>query len=1149
MKQVQLFSLVMLPSFRMLVALLLCVAPAWAPSSLTASAAGNGPQMFGYCIYRDSWGNSWDKIGLYAIPLDGSPATPVFLNSHKVPKCAVYVDGKYYTVTKMVSVYGTEVDNTVYDATTWEVLRTNDYGGKVTTVADDFAYDPTTGKVYGNFDDGNGGRALGIYNLESFECEQIAALNRQWNGCGITLDGALYAVGYDGNLYNVDKTTGEERKVGSTGLSPKYESSATVDPKTGKFYYALNNDTQSAIYEIDVTTAKATKVVSFADYDEYVGLFILPPAAADDAPAEAEALTPHFEAGNLNGTFAFSAPTLTFAGEALSGELAYAVSVNGEVSATGHTQPGASVEVELQFSEAGIKEFNVVFANEAGNSPAATLKKYIGHDVPAAVKGLQLSYDNGFRLVWQASTEGAHEGYLDRQEVRYRVVRYPGAVTVTEGCMETAFSDSFIAEDFDHYYYTVTPWTVHGEGESAISDTLALGTIVPPYSNDFQTESDFLGYSQFNANDDGRKWEWIGGEVRIGYNWSNAIDAWLFTPGIRLQRGKSYELSFIAAGSSAYYPECIEAYMGTDATAEAMKVQIVEQTFLASSDRVAFKARFTPGQDGVYYLGIHACRVIKNYFLYIDDIAIAEGNSTEAPAAPESLEALPDMNGELSATVRFVCPTLTIGGDGLQQISYVEVSRGGKVLHRFDAPAPGETLEYVDEKALEGENTYTILPYNEAGFGAAAEVSAFVGLTVPAAVSDLSALETETPGEVTVTWTAPTLDLNGKTLKPEELTYTIIDEKKQTLVEGLTENSYTYQAVAADEAQTFKFYRVLVSNGKGTNPDAPYTNVIPVGAAYTLPFAEHFKDGNMDDGHIWSYERPETSTALWTLVTEDNSGIPAADGDKGYIGCKGSAKLDEATLYSGKISLETATAPVLTFLYYGWDDSENAVVAEVNGGNGFEALYDVTASGNDEWVKVYVPLREYAGKRIQVGFDVIISNRVYTLVDAIEISEAPSFPAVKNIDYERESDGVWLRWAAPEGYGATRGLTLLGYNVYRDGKKINEELLAEPEFLAHHDGTAEYLVTVVYDLGESEASNPLSITILGIEDAEVGAVEVTVQAGVLCVGGADGLPITVHDAAGRLVCSDVCGAAYRRQLVAGAYLVTVADSTVKVVVE
>ena len=1134
---------------RILATWVLCLAPSLTDSGFSVLAADNEPQMFGYCIYRDSWGNSWDKIGLYAIPLDGSAATPVFLNSHKVPKCAVYVDGKYYTVTKMSSVYGTEVDNTVYDATTWEVLRSNEYGGEVTTVADDFAYDPTTGKVYGNFEDGKGGRALGIYNLETFKCEQIAALNRQWNGCGITLDGELYAVGYDGNLYNVDKTTGAERKVGSTGLAPKYESSATVDPKTGKFYYALNNDSQSAIYEIDVNTAKATKIVSFDDYDEYVGLFILPPAAADDAPAEAEALATHFEAGSLDGTFAFKVPSLTYAGEPLSGELAYTVSVDGEVRATGNTQPGATVEVALQFSEAGIKEFSVVLVNEAGNSPAATLKKYVGHDVPSAVKGLQLSYDNGFNLVWQASTEGAHGGYLDEQEVRYRVMRYPGAVKVAEDCVETAFTDAFIAEDFAHYYYTVTPWTVHGEGESTISDTLTLGTIVPPYSNDFANESDFQGYTQFNANDDGRKWEWIGGEVRIGYNWSNAIDAWLFTPGIRLQRGKSYELSFNAAGSSAYYPECIEAYMGTDATAEAMKVQIVEQTFLASSDRVAFKARFTPEEDGVYYLGIHACRVIKNYFLYIDDIAVAEGNSTEAPAAPESLEALPDMNGELSATVRFVCPTLTIGGDELQQISYVEVSRGGKVLHRFDTPAPGESLEYVDAMALEGENKYTILPYNEAGFGAAAEVSAFVGLTVPAAVSDLSAHETETTGEVTVTWTAPTLDLNGKNLKPEDLTYTIVDEKKQTLVEGLTETSYTYQAVTADEVQAFKYYRVLVSNGKGTNPDAPYTNIIPVGAAYTLPFAEHFKGGNMDDGHIWSYERPETSTALWTLVTEDNSGIPAADGDKGYIGCKGSLKLDEATLYSGKISMETATEPVLTFLYYGWNDSENVAVAEVNAGNGFEALYDVTASGNDEWVKVYVPLKEYAGKQVQVGLDVIVSNRVYTLVDAIEISETPSFPAVKAIDCERESDGVRLKWAAPEGYTATRGLTLLGYNVYRDGKKVNEDLLAEPECFANHDGTAAYAVTVVYDLGESEASDPLSVTILGIENAEVDAVEVTVQDGALCVSGADGMSITVHDAAGRLISSDVCGAAYRQQLVAGAYLVTVAERTIKVVVE
>ena len=156
---------------------------------------------------------------------------------------------------------------------------------------------------------------------------------------------------------------------------------------------------------------------------------------------------------------------------------------------------------------------------------------------------------------------------------------------------------------------------------------------------------------------------------------------------------------------------------------------------------------------------------------------------------------------------------------------------------------------------------------------------------------------------------------------------------------------------------------------------------------------------------------------------------------------------------------------------------------------------------------------------------------------------------MKAIDCERESDGVRLKWAAPEGYTATRGLTLLGYNVYRDGKKVNEDLLAEPECFANHDGTAAYAVTVVYDLGESEASDPLSVTILGIENAEVDAVEVTVQDGALCVSGADGMTITIHDASGRRICSDVCGAEYCKQLVSGAYLVTVAERTIKVVVE
>ena len=73
-------------------------------------------------------------------------------------------------------------------------------------------------------------------------------------------------------------------------------------------------------------------------------------------------------------------------------------------------------------------------------------------------------------------------------------------------------------------------------------------------------------------------------------------------------------------------------------------------------------------------------------------------------------------------------------------------------------------------------------------------------------------------------------------------------------------------------------------------------------------------------------------------------------------------------------------------------------------------------------------------------------------------------------------------------------LDLVGYNVYRDGMKINTEIVEEPEFT---DETAEtgktytYVVTAIYTKGESAASNAAEILFnnSGVEVIEVSADE------------------------------------------------------------
>lgn len=60
--------------------------------------------------------------------------------------------------------------------------------------------------------------------------------------------------------------------------------------------------------------------------------------------------------------------------------------------------------------------------------------------------------------------------------------------------------------------------------------------------------------------------------------------------------------------------------------------------------------------------------------------------------------------------------------------------------------------------------------------------------------------------------------------------------------------------------------------------------------------------------------------------------------------------------------------------------------------------------------------------------------------------------------------------------GSPRALEFLGYNVYRNGERINKNLVVQPTYSARiQDKTDRFFVTAVYDLGESVASNEVSL--------------------------------------------------------------------------
>lgn len=92
-----------------------------------------------------------------------------------------------------------------------------------------------------------------------------------------------------------------------------------------------------------------------------------------------------------------------------------------------------------------------------------------------------------------------------------------------------------------------------------------------------------------------------------------------------------------------------------------------------------------------------------------------------------------------------------------------------------------------------------------------------------------------------------------------------------------------------------------------------------------------------------------------------------------------------------------------------------------------------------------------------------------------------------------------IHYMAEDGWGiliddisytsAIYALKVSGYNIFRNGQKINDALLTEPTFVDTNlpEGNHKYQVSVVYDRGESNASEAVEVSILsGISEIEAG---------------------------------------------------------------
>ncbi|MDE6484274.1 MAG: choice-of-anchor J domain-containing protein [Duncaniella sp.] len=964
------------------------------------NATAGMPNLLGSVVFADGWNDiSYPPVGLYSVPTSATQAFEIKAENADASFGGVLVDDVYYTCEP--SIFGDYIYGIYFvghDINTGAEVYNETYSYLTTSMT----YDRTTATVYGVAVVEEYYALVKIFfNPGEVIMEPVGVLAPanagMWNSIACDGSGQLYGIYGDfevinseyvctgSTLYRIDKETSALSKVGATGYDCSYASGAAFDPRSNRLFWTVcPSDGKGYLTEINTATGAATEIYHFPLNQEVTGLAVALPVAEDDAPAEVSDIVADFTGSSLSGIIRFKAPSTLFDGTPASGDLNYSVKINNKEVSAGTTTFGADVAAPVTVSSAGTYTFVITVGNAAGWSPKAQISAFIGADTPLATTARASWSDNVMTVTWLPVTAAVNGGYVDPDAITYTVTRYPDAEVVAENISECVFTETIAEPEVGvkTYYYDVVAAADGLKSETAHSNYVTLGSIVPPFAANFD-DDELDGFLVVDANGDGRTWEAISGAARVWWNTTKAMDDWLLTPPLKLRAGQSYDISADISCQSTNTPERIEIKAGRGTKPEQMTTVLLEPTVITNKKDapLQWNGIFIPEEDGIYFIGFHGISDPDCYYLFVDNFVISAPKSAVAPAPASDLTVTPGYLGALTAEIAFTTPDKALDGSALASLTKVELSRNSEVIKTWESPAPGTDITYTDNLDKAGEYIYTVVAYNAAGNGGEAAGSAYVGVDYPADITNVKAFETSTPGEVTITWDAVTSTTAGGDLASSQVTYYVYRYDGQNFVPvagPVSETSFTYQAVAAGK-QDFVQYAVfpVTDRGEGKGDISDY---FPVGTPYQ----------GMTITNASSLGKYILATAgYWYTYNHNNAGIYGQD-DDWFLGMHGSID-DEGYLLTGLVSLEGMENPGFTFYTYNIGlDTGNADLNEVEIGIKEKGDADFTIISSDvigetgsigAWNRITVDLGAYAGKTVQLELICSTVNTTYSFFD------------------------------------------------------------------------------------------------------------------------------------------------------------------------
>lgn len=895
--------------------------------------AANSPLLYGYNDVSGYNVTSPLQAGVYSFQAAFSDMRLEASGSAvETPSYAGYANGTYYAVVIVSNwLTGDKTYIKCYDAVTWELKGSNQLEGIM----------PQTGLVVSQ----DGTKAYTLANnmadfstwvyavdLSTYVAEPVmeAPAGLYFSGLCLAPDGNLILFNStDYKAHKLDLQGGTTAEVSETEM-PLFDNKfcAFYDSHAKCIWMAGQVQGQSKLFRLNPDTYEWEETGVMPGGEIIRGLYV-PDFAAGVPDAVSNVDFEYARAGSNNAVLSFDAPTLTYGGSALSGDLTAVITIDGAAEETAVT-PGQNVTLDKVLAN-GNHIITIETKNGEGVSPARRFSTFTGLDSPAAVQNLTFAIDaEGVTTVeWTAPDRSVNGGTFDKNSLTYTVVRNPNEVVVADGISATSFSEQ-LGEAFAHYSYTVIPSAGGVAGEAATTGTVDWGVYdIPPFCESFDMYEDINRFEIVDVNGDESTWSSYGDTAIASASGDVESDDWLFTPAVKLDAALTYTFSFdFLASSWDNGISRLEVYLSEAPTAESAKTELLP-AIVENED--VFKTHikdFTIAESGVYYIGIHNTTPAGGAQANVDNIAVAVNSSVDAPAQVSDLAVVPADKGELSATISFKAPVATVSGGALGSIDYVEVSRYGseELVETLTGVRPGASLSCVDAQAVEGRNIYAVTAYADGVKGMTDHITVFVGNDVPGEVCNVRAFY-NADGKPELVWDAvDESGVHGGYVNPDEVTYNIYraDDISYSyapvVAQGVKGTSFVDDTFVMPDGESQRVVRYTVSavapKGEGAKAPALFTMGIP----YATPFAESFADkAYANDG--WNTVASTGSTE-WVLEAGDVTVVQPYDADDGMVRLVNNSFAEgTATLRSPRVELG-ADAKYLSFMMYHGAEAE-----------------------------------------------------------------------------------------------------------------------------------------------------------------------------------------------------------------------------------